>query len=382
MNICVLGWYGTETLGDRAILIGLLRVFKEAFGECHIFLGSLFPFFTERTLFEETRSLPEAFSEMEFSIFNPKNKESLVAAIRKCDFTVIGGGPLMDISEMEIIKFALRKAKGYGKRTAILGCGVGPFTTKTYARIAGDLIRYADLVICRDMNSIKEINSMGVRDIDDIFCFNDPALIPVFGYSDRQEAIKKNEDCVICLRKFPELAMGVNCRVPVSQFIRLVSEAAASFKKVLLIPMHSFYVGGDDRLFLNEIALDIDDNVEVVNDPPALGKLFDFFACAKACIGMRYHSVVFQTFLNGNNYIIDYANPVYGKIRSFIDLVDIDGFYEDRYCNIQSGTKANQEFDPKKIISSLITDDISGIDLGMHSGILRDYSQAVRKLMA
>ena len=26
MNICILGWYGTETIGDRAILAGIISL--------------------------------------------------------------------------------------------------------------------------------------------------------------------------------------------------------------------------------------------------------------------------------------------------------------------------------------------------------------------
>jgi len=382
MNICVLGWYGTETLGDRAIFMGLLRSFQEAFNKCNIFLGSLFPFFTKRTLFEETPNFPEIFIDSKISIFNSKNKIDLIGTIKNSDLVVIGGGPLMDIPEMEIMKFALKKAKRFKKKTAILGCGFGPFNTKSYAKIAGELVQYADLVICRDLNSIVEIASLGVRRIDDIFCYNDPALIPVVEYLSNHEKLKKNDSCVICLRKFPEVAMGVSCRVPVGKFIQLVIEAATSFEKVLLIPMHSFFIGGDDRQFLNEISLDVGHNVEVVNDPPDINNLFNYFSSARACIGMRYHSIVFQTIINGNNYIIDYTNPVSGKIRSFIDLVDKDGFYVDRYCNIQSRINVNEEFEPKKIIKTLGDGFSFGIDLSLYSEILLNYSQAIRQLMA
>lgn len=49
-TVCILGWYGTETLGDRAILDGILSALYLAYGECNILLGSLYPFFTERTI--------------------------------------------------------------------------------------------------------------------------------------------------------------------------------------------------------------------------------------------------------------------------------------------------------------------------------------------
>ena len=61
---------------------------------------------------------------------------------------------------------------------------------------------------------------------------------------------------------------------------------------------------------------------------------YDLVSCAEGCIGMRYHSIVFQSFLNGNNYILDYTDPKNGKIKAFLDFVDTADFYHSRYINI------------------------------------------------
>jgi polysaccharide pyruvyl transferase WcaK-like protein len=53
VKITVIGWYGTETIGDRAILAGLLSLFDEVFGDFELKLGSIYPFFSERTLYED-----------------------------------------------------------------------------------------------------------------------------------------------------------------------------------------------------------------------------------------------------------------------------------------------------------------------------------------
>jgi polysaccharide pyruvyl transferase WcaK-like protein len=52
MNITIIGWYGTETVGDRGILAGILDIINISEVD-NIFLGSLYPFFTERTLSED-----------------------------------------------------------------------------------------------------------------------------------------------------------------------------------------------------------------------------------------------------------------------------------------------------------------------------------------
>ena len=44
MKITIIGWYGTETIGDRAILAGLISIFNQAYDEFEVKLGSLNPF--------------------------------------------------------------------------------------------------------------------------------------------------------------------------------------------------------------------------------------------------------------------------------------------------------------------------------------------------
>ena len=56
-TINIVGWYGTETIGDRAILAGLVHIFSKVFDEYEIQLGSLFPDFTERTVLEDDEFL-------------------------------------------------------------------------------------------------------------------------------------------------------------------------------------------------------------------------------------------------------------------------------------------------------------------------------------
>ena len=50
VRLAILGWYGTETLGDRAILAGLLSLFADLGEDVEIDLGSIHPFFTERRM--------------------------------------------------------------------------------------------------------------------------------------------------------------------------------------------------------------------------------------------------------------------------------------------------------------------------------------------
>lgn len=57
----------------------------------------------------------------------------------------------------------------------------------------------------------------------------------------------------------------------------------------------------------------------------------NLFANAKVCIGMRFHSVVLQTVLNGKIYIVDYTDPEKGKIIGMLKQINAVNQYRERY---------------------------------------------------
>ena len=111
MRITIIGWYGTETIGDRAILAGLISFFSKSFKSFEIKLGSLYPFFSERTLNEDCAFYKEITGKgYDIKIFNSKKPKELVNAIKNSDLIVMGGGPLMDLNELFMVEYAFKKA--------------------------------------------------------------------------------------------------------------------------------------------------------------------------------------------------------------------------------------------------------------------------------
>ncbi len=108
-----------------------------------------------------------------------------------------------------------------------------------------------------------------------------------------------------------------------------------SNKPVYLVPMHTFSVGFDDRSYLGRLArASKSSKVEVICKPIPVWKTMELFYNAFSCVGMRYHAVLFQTLLNGNNCIIDYTHPKSGKIISLMRQLDMLEPYHDRYVSI------------------------------------------------
>ena len=158
MNICILGWYGTETIGDRAILAGIISLLSEKFKDFDVNLGSLYPFYSKRMI-EEDKELYRLLigKDINFRLFDSKHKKSLEKNIKCSDLLIIGGGPLMDLPELYMLKYAFRYAKRHNKKKFIYGCGVGPLFKDEYQKIVIDIAKLSDGIILRDSVSKKNL---------------------------------------------------------------------------------------------------------------------------------------------------------------------------------------------------------------------------------
>lgn len=343
MKITVIGWYGTETIGDRAILAGLLSFFTRAFGAFEIKLGSLFPFFSERTIHEDHEFWEELCRHnIKIELFNSRHSKELDRAISESDFVAMGGGPLMDMHDLYMIEYAFKRARKLGKKTALLGCGVGPLYGKSYRKSVLEIAKNSDLIILRDSLSkdylrdiFKEFNTTFNPDF--ITTSFDPAVECVLAYN-RYNQRHDRDYIAINLRKFPnEYARDKrDINSELFKFVKSVSERYKD-REIRLIPMHYFHIGNDDREFLNLVKLTLgNDNLRVQNSNLSLKQTIEVFRNAHFNVGMRFHSVVLQTVASGKNYILDYTEPKKGKILGFIEDIDDSKFYTNRYICLQT----------------------------------------------
>lgn len=367
VKITIIGWYGTETIGDRGILAGIIKVLFRSMQSVEIRLGSILPFFTERTLLEDEKFLRACSGQERLSLFlfdSSKPKE-LDEAIRWSDWVAVGGGPLEDIPSMFMLEYALKKARKCGKKTLLLGCGIGPLYKRIYQRSMVQIVNHADAAVFRDAVSLAEYRRLGGKKKDCIAAI-DPAVFALMQYKSMKPGRpQKRNLLVISVREFPaEYKMnqtisveGINRQV--LKYIRQIQESSG--KDILLVPMHYFGIGDDDRYFMNDFRFRSGiDRLEVQNRALTLEETMELFAEADVCVGMRFHSVVFQTLLNGNNLIWDYTDPETGKIGAFISQIKGETFYRDRYIRLQSGSE--EEIKLPAAPFSLSTDLLSGYE--------------------
>ena len=330
MVVTIVGWYGTETSGDRAILDGILSVLYEIDQTARVKLGSLFPFYSERTLWEERNVFKESAPGIEIEIFDVKEKKSLIKSVKKSDLLILGGGPLMDLEELYLIESAFSVAKNQKIPAFVMGCGIGPLNEEKYIRLVERILEKAAKISLRDRISGNTMEKLwpGKFVYD---CLGDPAVISVENYLKKSVAAEKKDYLAVNFRDFPGEQYGSNTSVDITAIADMLNTLSEKCQEILLVPMHTFHVGNDDRKYLTQLKMQCNNSkIKVLHQPLNLHELYMIYGNAIGCIGMRYHSIVMQTILNGNNMVFDYTDPNAGKISGFLSMENGDTFYSDR----------------------------------------------------
>ncbi|MBF0234009.1 MAG: polysaccharide pyruvyl transferase family protein [Desulfamplus sp.] len=253
VKITIIGWYGTETIGDRAILAGIFIFLTKAFGTFEVKLGSLYPFFTERTLDEDSIFWEKTCGHKFFvQIFDSKNIYELDKALKYSDLVIMGGGPLMHIEPLFMIEYAFKKAKTIGKKTALLGCGVGPVFINKFKKAIVNIINTSDLILLRDSFSGKSLdcilNEYNTVLKNKIFISLDPAVQCAEEFNRLFRKTLKLDGIVINLRKFPQDYTKSRKNIDINKKLHMFLDfIVSSFPEhnIYLVPMHYFHIGTD-----------------------------------------------------------------------------------------------------------------------------------------
>jgi polysaccharide pyruvyl transferase WcaK-like protein len=256
-------------------------------------------------------------------LYDSKKPRQLESLIKNCDALFMGGGPLMDLASIYLIEYAFKYARKKQKTTIVYGCGIGPLKNPKYQKSVINLIKNSDYAILRDINSLtllQELTSYNKKITAKCLVGIDPAVECVLQYQKFYEQQETDISTIaVNLRYFPREYSGTGESVNTA-LENFVLRLATSYpdKTIHLIPMHYFHIGDDDRYVLNSIAqkhLQVE-NIFVQNVPLNLVDTMRMFEKAYFTVGMRFHSVVLQTLLNGKNFVFDYTSA--GKTVGFL----------------------------------------------------------------
>ena len=321
-RILICGWYGTETLGDKAILAGIAD-FIEKTGRFQVDVASLEPYVTKQTCREiDTLSKYQVVS-----------LEEAAAHLRSRQYRslLIGGGPLMSsIAECHDLNWLCHLARGNGATVGVLGCGVGPLGYRRTDKAIAEILNTADEVILRDTSSLN-VAQQTLRVTHDMQTAVDPAYFWFRKF--KQASASTSVDRIqvaLALRDWPVKEYSAHrarlqARLSAKQHFeaelqRLISgngnEAPQPFD-FQLVCMHTLAVGGDDRAFYRRLYHEDADTLnQIAGKPRRPDAEVTRFATADRILAMRFHSVVAAVALEKPLIAIDYTFG--GKTQGFL----------------------------------------------------------------
>ncbi len=289
-RVLLLGWYGTETVGDRAILAECCRLLQDAYGECRFQLASSRPAFSRRTLTQ---------LELDFPVVSPG-----LAAIRSADLVVVAGGPVMDDPEMLAWWLRLLAARWLGKPCVLLGVGTHPL--RAMLPVARSLASLSSRV------ALREEGALAGR------VFVDPAF---YGAVPARPERREGFHLAVNLRPWPPAFY----RGPHGAFRptweRFLHEVLAALEelcrdgvvhRITLFPMHD--VPPDDDRLLYPLCAGLP--ASFLQEPLSPRATAALLASADAFLGMRFHANLLAALAGTPGIGVDYDSSL-GKITWF-----------------------------------------------------------------
>ncbi|MCD4675271.1 MAG: polysaccharide pyruvyl transferase family protein [Desulfobacula sp.] len=339
-KVCIIGWYGTETLGDKAILGGIIdNLIQAGISLKNITIASLNVNYTRLTLHQMQLT--------DVKVIDSYKLKSSHKMIDSQDAFIFGGGPLCDIEPLVDMYTIFRKSKSYGKLNIIYSCGIGPLKLKRYIKTLNKILDISDIVFFRDRYTIDKYTKVVPalkQHRNKIFV--DPAVAWIKNNYTNVNKIQKNEYIMVCIREWPYMYAD---RLGYDEYLtkkdlfekglaKQIMHCIDKSLKVILFPMNVDYAGDDDREYYRYFVekFNLDGKVEVVNWDYTPIEALSYLKYAKFVIAMRFHSVVFSVTCKTPCIPIDYHYGN-GKITGFMNEVRLN----DLVINIDEMTSEN-----------------------------------------
>ncbi len=310
-RILLVGWYGTETAGDIAILAGILQDYLGENPNLQFILFSLYPYYTRLTLQEMDSALVNHVTVL------PYHGPLAWQATQTCQAVVMAGGPLMDIAETHLIACLFRIFRHEGKPCLVEGCGIGPLNVAEYRQNVIHIARLANRLRVRDQASRELLESYGLRKTIEVR--DDPSRTYV-----RKTTIRytgQSSKVIRCFlreltHEYPQALTPEDASQRILQFLKDLLGWYPEHR-IELWAMHYFPIGNDDRRYARRLATAIDSDRLIVEYRPHIPEeILRAMADAEFCICMRFHSVVFATTIGAPFVAIDYTAG--GKVHGFL----------------------------------------------------------------
>lgn len=323
-KVLITGWYGTETAGDKAILGEIIHQLRSYNPQLEILISSIDLRVSWQTRIEMDLDVKHILiQEMHTALEDPN-----------LDAVIMGGGPLMESSQILPIAKLFHGAALKGINRVIFGCGVGPIHTAPMSEQIAHIIKVSNVAFYRDQESLDyAIRLGGDKTNSKLAC--DPATAFINRW---REAHPKREDLKRISTMLREQTAEYETKADIESqnlvFPSRIAEVLVDLKKnsssleeLNLIPMHVYWRGNDDRFLNHKIASKVEDHLSL---SPYLGykgiyELVDSLSQSKLAIAMRYHGHIFSIALNIPFISLDYTGKK-GKVSNLMQRLGLKDY--------------------------------------------------------
>jgi polysaccharide pyruvyl transferase WcaK-like protein/sulfatase maturation enzyme AslB (radical SAM superfamily) len=316
-RIMICGWYGTETLGDKAILGGLVKALNDAVHEPSYQLVSLHPHLTRLTTSQMRELKGIAIC----------NVEQALVQVRETDLVIFGGGPIMAIDNLAELVALFKQALDRGVPRVIAGCGVGPLGHPVHNRAIRQILNLASFRIYRDELSLRHAARLGVDTSTDLVT-EDPSITWLehkranlkADVANRTDGYRK---LILGLRDWPYHEYAPNLTLQQARAVkqRFEEQLLQALEhligqdptlRIVPYPMCTNHYGGDDRwfyraLFRNQPTMMDRLDYSAISRELSPDEAFEAFILADAALTMRFHALVFALATATPTVAIDYT---------------------------------------------------------------------------
>lgn len=309
-RVVIVGWWGSETVGDVAILGQLLAECGEVAPGAKVTLVTFDREVSRVSLAELGRQDVELL---------PVGARAGWASVSSRAL-VYGGGPLMESPSMR--PWALRAwfARRAGARVMIYACGIGPVRSARTARAVRMLVRSATHVVFRDERSYGWDADLA-RARRAVVSF-DPAFDFVRGI--RTPSPERRRDRLALALRLPTAGyLGESDQKRAGEtFIDMLAEAlnAVGRERALSLvacTMHTGFADSDDHAVYGMLRARLSAPV-VLLEAPGRQSVVDVVREIETChaaLTVRFHGMIFALATDTPFVAIDYARP-WGKVSA------------------------------------------------------------------
>lgn len=331
-NVCILGMYGGEHVGDAAILGGsILRVLQRH------------PAINKITIYSFRKDRTECWVNNLTEL--PKNifievcgcHKDFAEIIKKSDMLMWAGGPVMELPVvLSRIYYFIKVAKSVGITFEMEGIGYGPINTYFGKLITKRIIDKANYLTVRSESDKKRIGTtlgLNEKDISQDPAFTYLASIPQNPTLDVDESrsidkiLKYSQDKVIAINLRPLWKRyGRNTTFDSDSFLTEIIKTISLLKDTTIIffPMNTDQYGFSDL----DVAYKIKEKLSPECDfriweyEPTVNGVITLLRNVDVAICMRFHAAIFSLSQGVKTIGLDYSLSGKGKVSSLFENIE------------------------------------------------------------